>query len=165
MKVFVTVGTTKFDKLLKKLLELDIQKALKAKGYTELTIQYGNSEFVDPRTDLGFEELKVIDFFNFKPSLDPYILEADLVIGHAGAGTCLEVLKARKPLIVVINEDLMDNHQNELAEKLADAGHLRFCKLDKLQKLIELFDPNSIVPYVPGNPKVFANYLDNLTSQ
>ena len=63
MKVFITVGTTKFDKLLKKLLDLDIQKALKAKGYTELTVQYGNSEFIDPRTDLGFEELKVIDFF------------------------------------------------------------------------------------------------------
>ena len=77
MKVFVTVGTTKFDKLLKRLLDSDIQKALKAKGYTELTIQYGNSDFVDPRTELESEELKVVDSFHFKPSLEQYILEAD----------------------------------------------------------------------------------------
>ena len=164
MKVFVTVGTTKFDKLLKRLLDSDIQKALKAKGYTELTIQYGNSDFVDPRTELESEELKVVDSFHFKPSLEKYILEADLVIGHAGAGTCLEVLNAWKPLIVVINEDLMNNHQHELAEKLAQAGYLRFCKLDTLKKLIELFDPASVVPYQPGDPKVFANYLDKTLS-
>ena len=167
MKVFVTVGTTKFDKLLKRLLDLDVQKALKAKGYTELTIQYGNSDFVDPRTELGFEELEVVESFHFKPSLEKYIEEADLVIAHAGAGTCLEVLNAEpsKPLIVVINEDLMDNHQHELAEKLAEAGYLRFCKLDTLKKLIELFDPASIVPYQPGDPKIFANYLDEALSR
>ena len=81
MKVFVTVGTTKFDKLLKRLLDLDVQKALKAKGYTELTIQYGNSDFVDPRTELGFEELEVVESFHFKPSLEKYIAEADLKQG------------------------------------------------------------------------------------
>jgi len=36
----------------------------------------------------------------------------------------LEVLGAGKPLVVVINEDLMANHQMELASKLFDEGHL-----------------------------------------
>ena len=85
-----------------------------------------------------------------------------MIIGHAGAGTCLEVLKARKPLIVVINEDLMGNHQLELAERLAQGQHLKFCNIDNLKLLLEQFDPDSLVPYQPGNPQIFANYIDNL---
>lgn len=56
-----------------------------------------------------------------------------------GAGSVLEVLQAGKPLIVVINELLMDNHQLELASQLSEEGHLyyatcrccTYCKLDK----------------------------------
>lgn len=42
------------------------------------------------------------------------------MISHAGAGTCIEVLQAEKTLAVIVNDSLMDNHQVELAEKLAE---------------------------------------------
>jgi UDP-N-acetylglucosamine transferase subunit ALG13 len=41
-----------------------------------------------------------------------------------GAGTVVDVLSRNKKLVVVINEDLMDNHQTDLGERLARDGHL-----------------------------------------
>ena len=53
--------------------------------------------------------------------------EASLVLSHAGAGSILETLSLRKFLVVVVNEQLMDNHQYELASKMADEGYLYYC--------------------------------------
>ena len=48
MKVFVTVGTTQFDKLFERLSKSDIQLSLKAKGYTEIILQTGTSKVFGP---------------------------------------------------------------------------------------------------------------------
>lgn len=44
-----------------------------------------------------------------------------------GAGSCLETLEKGKPLIVVINDKLMDNHQLELARQLHRDGYVLYC--------------------------------------
>jgi UDP-N-acetylglucosamine transferase subunit ALG13 len=41
-----------------------------------------------------------------------------------GAGTIVHVLRSEKPLIVVVNALLQDNHQQELARKLHQEGYL-----------------------------------------
>ena len=45
MHVFVTVGTTRFDKLIQTVLAPQVLQRLKEKGYTSLTLQTGNSSF------------------------------------------------------------------------------------------------------------------------
>ena len=43
---------------------------------------------------------------------------ASFIISHAGAGSIMEGLSLEKRMLVVINADLMDNHQFELAHAL-----------------------------------------------
>ena len=38
----------------------------------------------------------------------------------------MDALKLQRPLIVIINEDLMNNHQYELAEQLHADSHLLY---------------------------------------
>lgn len=42
----------------------------------------------------------------------------------AGSGSIFETLTAQRPLIVVPNPLLMDNHQVELGDQLQSMGHL-----------------------------------------
>lgn len=61
-----------------------------------------------------------VESYRFKPTLIDDMHGADLVISHCGAGTILEILSLQKDAIGVINEDLMDNHQRELADAMRD---------------------------------------------
>jgi beta-1,4-N-acetylglucosaminyltransferase len=93
-----------------------------------------------------------IDVWKFKPSLDEEYDAADLVIGHAGlrspylflyyrwhaicpsmtlriccpgSGTILDVLRRGKPLIIVPNPTLLDNHQEDMAHAMGKMGHAK----------------------------------------
>lgn len=103
-----------------------------------------------------------IECFPLKPSISEEVNRADLVISHAGAGSCLGVLSAHKPLIVVINEDLMDNHQEELADKLADEGYLIKSNCASLSSVLEHSDLTTLKRFLPGNSKVYAKYIDSV---
>jgi beta-1,4-N-acetylglucosaminyltransferase len=103
-----------------------------------------------------------VERYRFKPSLSSDIAACSLIISHAGAGTCLEVQRERKPHIVVVNEQLMDNHQVELAEKLAEGGHLVHCVCSTLLETIVTFDDSKLVPFPEGDLASFKGYVDVL---
>mmetsp|Transcript_32037 Transcript_32037/g.55238 ORF Transcript_32037/g.55238 Transcript_32037/m.55238 type:complete len:191 (+) Transcript_32037:562-1134(+) len=116
--VFVTVGTTEFDALIRAVDTDAVRNALKERGVTDIMCQIGRGRF-KPR----------LPYFDYTSDISPYIRDADLVISHAGnieagAGTIIETLRSHKPLIVVINSALMDNHQIEIAAELSRKGCL-----------------------------------------
>jgi beta-1,4-N-acetylglucosaminyltransferase len=89
MLAFLTVGSTRFDALVQSVLSSPVLSSLRAKGYTRLTVQCGDSNFElassIPNSRNYLEKDGVsIELWKFKPSLQEEYERADLVIGHAG---------------------------------------------------------------------------------
>ncbi|XP_070639830.1 UDP-N-acetylglucosamine transferase subunit ALG13 isoform X2 [Bos indicus] len=108
------------------------------------------------------DSLQIIQSLGYKDSLKEDLQKADLVISHAGAGSCLETLEKRKPLIVVINERLMNNHQLELAKQLHKDGHLFYCTCSMLPGLLQSMDLSTLNCFPPGQPEKFSAFLDKV---
>ena len=115
-QVFVTVGTTEFDALVEAADSDATHAALAALGYTRVLFQVGRGS-ARPRGPAGSRSSRLpTACFDFAPSLDEHVCASALVISHAGAGSIMDALGRRKPLVVVVNDGLMDNHQTELAD-------------------------------------------------
>ncbi|XP_074645268.1 UDP-N-acetylglucosamine transferase subunit ALG13-like isoform X2 [Tubulanus polymorphus] len=157
--VFVTVGTTSFDRLVKTVCSSDICQILKSLGYTKEVLQIGRGTY-EPKSSI--EEDFSLQFFRYKDSIKADIENASLVISHAGAGSVLETLEAGKHMIVVINEELMNNHQLELANQMYKDGHLYYCTCSELGDLMKSMDLSQLKPLKPGKPELFGKFLNNL---
>ncbi|KAG6845736.1 hypothetical protein H0H87_005002 [Tephrocybe sp. NHM501043] len=166
MLAFVTVGSTRFDSLVQSVLSPEVLSNLRSKGYAQLVVQCGNSIFehsslIDSGGQLVVEKEGVgIELWKFKPTLQDDYERADLVISHAGSGTILDVLRLGKPLLVVVNPTLLDNHQQELATALAGLRHLQHSSIPNLAQTISNFEPSSLVPFPPFDGSRFAKLLD-----
>lgn len=134
MYVFVTVGSTSFDDLIETLCSDKALTILKSHGFKKIKFQIGRGNFIPVESSI-----LEVEWFRFKDSLENDLKNASLVIGHAGAGTILESLFRNKPLIVVLNERLMNNHQEELAEKLASEGYLKYTSCSRLLDNLESY--------------------------
>ncbi|KAG8217754.1 glycosyltransferase family 28 [Butyriboletus roseoflavus] len=168
MLAFVTVGSTKFDALVQATISEPVLTALHSKGFVRVVLQRGNSDF-----DLGCgaptpDSLTIrkagvdIETWMFKPSIQDDIEHADLVISHGGSGTVLDVLRSGKPLIVVPNPTLMDNHQEELALQLDSLDHLRATSVDDLPATIASFDLNALIPFPAFDGSKFRRLVDEM---
>ena len=157
-KVFVTVGTTSFDPLLQAATSSNVLEFFKENGYSGLVLQKGRGDF-----ELESSTYKNINIecYNYKDSIADDISSAHLVLSHAGAGSILETLSFRKSLIVVVNEDLMDNHQYELASKMADEGYLYYCSgASALLNTLKTVDLNKLKQKPIVDKRVFREYVD-----
>lgn len=99
-------------------------------------------------------------FFIFLDGSKNKPLFIEFIFVLPGSGSIFETLRLRKPLIVVVNEDLMDNHQSELAEELAERNHLFCARPQTLFQIVSSMDPNSLVPYQPGDATPVAEFIN-----
>ena len=110
--IFVTVGTTKFEALVKKIDEIATELNEK------IIMQIGKGKYIP----------KNCEYFTFKKEISEYQQKADLIITHGGAGTLFELLTLKnKRIIGVNNTQLIDEHQSDLLKKLAAEKHIIWC--------------------------------------
>ena len=166
---FVTVGTTSFDELVRQMDSPAIHEHLRRLGMTKLVVQVGRGVYT-PKcacaaaedgagASCGVEFLPTI-FFRFAPSLDAHMRSAALVISHGGAGSIMEALGLRKPLVVVVNGALMDDHQTELAGALEERGHLRSTTCSGLESALGGFKLTGGVSYPAPDLDAFPKVVD-----
>lgn len=162
--IFVTVGTTQFEELIGAIFSPNILALLQKYECRKLTVQLGSgTEIEESAIHLAQQKYGIQSVcYRLKPTILDNIREADLVISHAGAGSCIEVLKAKKPLLVVVNDGLMDNHQTELAEQLFNDGFLLYCTPNTVPEALEKMRETTFSEYEPGNAREFVRQLDSL---
>ncbi|KAI9805641.1 MAG: N-acetylglucosaminyldiphosphodolichol N-acetylglucosaminyltransferase catalytic subunit alg13 [Piccolia ochrophora] len=138
----VTIGATAgFNSLISATLHPTFLAALRDAHYTELIIQYGkegqaifngylsrlsNTDFGVKITGYDFKEKGMM--LHMAKIRD----KGGVVISHAGSGSIMDALHVEATLIVVPNPALLNNHQVELAEALADMEYLVHGKLEDL---------------------------------
>ena len=144
---FVTIGATaSFDSLIRATLTPAFISALEASNYTDLRLQHGTDGAsilkaflaTNNTNSKGTHNLKISGFDFNKSGLTQEMLAAKgqegaaegVVISHAGSGSILHALRISVPIIVVPNPELLDNHQVELAEALAEQGYVVHGRLE-----------------------------------
>ncbi|PAV23675.1 glycosyltransferase family 1 [Pyrrhoderma noxium] len=166
MHVLLTVGSTHFDELVNECLSKSVLDVLQRRGVSSFSIQCGkydiesrlgkNADGVWRLQDAGIQ----MEIWRYKPTLNKEYNRADLVISHAGSGTILDVLRLRKPLVVISNPTLLDDHQSDLASELDKSGHLKASTVKSLAADLETFDFNSLKPFPKMEPTKFRSILD-----
>lgn len=193
MILLVTVGTTRFDSLINAVLKDDFINGAKQLGFTRVTIQYGKSQISQSNDNYDGRSGMVtcvpfIDVLEMGGVMD----ECTVVIGHAGSGTALDVLRGpitslypprtahslqktngRRPaLLLVPNTDLMDNHQMEIAEELSKMGSVTISRpdsaelLDALKNVMQSRINYAATPLLPHPQRQQLNHtINSLVSQ
>lgn len=139
-RCLLTVGTTNFDQLIRLIDQPDNARrlidGLIQAGYDRLDMQIGGTATYQPKNILDivqsdYQSKFDVEVHTLVPSLNQMLLDSSFVISHAGAGSILESMRAVKPILVIINSSLMDDHQSELANQLAKDRYIYAAKLDQ----------------------------------
>ncbi|KLO18578.1 glycosyltransferase family 1 protein [Schizopora paradoxa] len=170
-RVLFTVGSTFFDELVDSALSDIVLEALHSRGAEEITVQCGaykgkNKELAGisstPVLSWNEEHGLQLEIYAFKPNLTEEFMRADLVVSHAGSGTIIDVLRLGKPLIVVPNPSLLDNHQQDLATELEKLGYLKATTPRSLHDCISKFEAKELIPFPQKDKGKFQAILDEM---
>ena len=151
--IFITVGTTDFDDLIR------MMDRIAGRLNERVVAQIGRGDYVPYH----------MEYFRFAPSLDRYFQEARVVVAHGGLGTLIEVIEKGGKLIGVDNPDRYDLHQEELLNELSARGHMIWCReLTHLTEVLQGADSHTFVPYEKPPchiAEVIKDYLGRLKKE
>ena len=163
--LFISVGTTKFDTLMTSVDSQTFASAISSSSLTGIVIQKGSSTCTLTTLSSACESLSLpLEIYDYKPSIKADMEGAGAVLAHAGAGTITEVLRMGLPLVVCVNTSLMDNHQEELAHAMEDAGYLIVAPEDNVDAIADAVNRVVSLPLVPF-PKPAAHPFAHLLDQ
>jgi beta-1,4-N-acetylglucosaminyltransferase len=126
-QLLVTVGTTKFENLIKNIDKDEFYETIIKHNFKKLIIQKGTGEYIPKQYEKYTNKID-IQICTILNNFENIIKQSDLIISHAGAGILLESLKNKRNVIVCVNDTLMDNHQIELAYSLDKENYVHYCK-------------------------------------
>ena len=160
-QILITVGTTKFENLIKAIDNDNFYNMIIKNGFTKIIIQKGHGEYI-PINHKKFEQKIKIQISEILNNFEDIIKSSELIISHGGAGIILESLKNKKKVIVCVNDVLMDNHQVELASSLHSEGYVHYCQdLSKITEEAEqiILHPEKIKEYPEFNYDIIPNTI------
>jgi UDP-N-acetylglucosamine transferase subunit ALG13 len=111
MKIFVTVGTTSFDSLIK-FIDNNFDKE-----FYDITLQISEGKYCPHN----------FNYFRYSENIEQYYMNCNIVVTHAGAGSVYKLLELKKKIVIVPNMDRVDKHQMEIALYMSNAGYARMC--------------------------------------
>lgn len=109
--IFVTVGTTAFDSLIRRVDQLAAELG------EEFICQIADGRYLPGNCA----------YFRFKATLESEIGQAELVICHGGAGTLFRLMQSNKKVISVPNLERADQHQRDLVDTLSAGAYIVCC--------------------------------------
>ena len=146
--IFVTVGTTTFNPLIKKIDELVAREKINDTIIAQ--ISYGN--YIP----------KHIQWFRFDPHLEKYFKSANTVITAGGAGTLFELCKSGKKVIATMSSENVWNP--DIVQKLSKDKHILWCKnLEELENLIKKSKNFKFKKYYPPGCHINKKIIDFLS--
>lgn len=164
--IFITVGTTDFDELMKAISTDIFVSTIEDLNCAKLTIQIGRGSFEPKDLVKKFDKRGKVNcsYYRFKPSLDDDMRQSDLIITHCGAGSIIESLSLEKIFITVVNSSLQDNHQTELADQLS---YNRYCIASDPVKLISDIQclqksAQKLIKFPKNDNSLFPYYVNKL---
>ncbi|CAK9783995.1 glycosyl transferase [Cutaneotrichosporon oleaginosum] len=168
--LLVTVGSTQFAELSDAVLAESTIAALRAAGVSTLIVQLGFAPIPahvaavvgreGGKGEVGGLRVEVMRYTGSPGEMDALMRSADGVVSHAGSGSILAALRMPRPLLVVPNDALMDDHQQELAEALKEGGYLSVSDVDQLAAGVQEMFGTQHKPFPPAKPERFAAILD-----
>ncbi|EIX4875197.1 glycosyltransferase [Vibrio vulnificus] len=149
-KIFVTVGTTPFDSLIKKV------DSIFCPEHYEVILQVSEDANYIP------ENFK---YFKFDPGFRSKLTDFDLIITHAGAGSIYSLLELGHKIVVVPNLERVDKHQSEIARFVSENNYGGVClNLSYLKEIVDMSLNASFASY-KKEPFFGFSFIDEFVEQ